>query len=234
MTATRSIPWLRVFVEGVVIVGSILLALGVDSAWQAAQDRRLAAEVVSGLAQSFEENRTLLEVRMGRREQKLTATHELLLIVTDPSPTVSPDSVAAVLRQVRSLQGFQADDSRFRELIASGRMHLISSEELRVRLAGWEARYQDLTGVEDKATRHTEQAIGPWLRARIPVTGGPGRLDQVPPRRLMAADVQTLRGLEFENLLRDMFFYDRNAQDRAVRMLSFIDEILQLLAHELD
>ncbi len=26
MTATRSIPWLRVFVEGVVILGSILLA----------------------------------------------------------------------------------------------------------------------------------------------------------------------------------------------------------------
>jgi len=28
------IPWLRVFVEGVVIVGSILLALGIDAAWE--------------------------------------------------------------------------------------------------------------------------------------------------------------------------------------------------------
>ncbi len=31
---TRSIPWLRIFVEGVVIVGSILLAFGVQ-AWGA-------------------------------------------------------------------------------------------------------------------------------------------------------------------------------------------------------
>ena len=28
---TRSIPWLRVFIEGVVIVGSILLAFGTES-----------------------------------------------------------------------------------------------------------------------------------------------------------------------------------------------------------
>ncbi len=28
---TRQIPWLRVFVEGVVIVGSILLAFGIES-----------------------------------------------------------------------------------------------------------------------------------------------------------------------------------------------------------
>jgi len=30
---TRQIPWLRVFVEGVVIVGSILLALAADAWW---------------------------------------------------------------------------------------------------------------------------------------------------------------------------------------------------------
>ena len=32
--STRSIPWLRVFVEGAVIVGSILLAFGIDAAWE--------------------------------------------------------------------------------------------------------------------------------------------------------------------------------------------------------
>jgi hypothetical protein len=36
---TRQIPWLRVFVEGVVIVGSILLALGLQAWWDPAQER---------------------------------------------------------------------------------------------------------------------------------------------------------------------------------------------------
>ena len=33
------IPWLRIFVEGVVIVGSILLAFGIDAAWEGRQER---------------------------------------------------------------------------------------------------------------------------------------------------------------------------------------------------
>ncbi len=31
---TRQIPWLRFFVEGVVIVGSILLAFGIGAWWE--------------------------------------------------------------------------------------------------------------------------------------------------------------------------------------------------------
>ena len=31
--------WLRVFVEGVVIVGSILLAFGIQAVWEAVQER---------------------------------------------------------------------------------------------------------------------------------------------------------------------------------------------------
>ena len=37
---TKQIPWPRVFVEGAVIVGSILLAFGIDSWWQDVQDQR--------------------------------------------------------------------------------------------------------------------------------------------------------------------------------------------------
>jgi hypothetical protein len=32
-----SIPWLRVLLEGVVIVGSILLAFGIDAWWEAGE-----------------------------------------------------------------------------------------------------------------------------------------------------------------------------------------------------
>ncbi len=39
--STRQIPWLRVFVEGVVIVGSILLAFGLQAWWDGRQERAL-------------------------------------------------------------------------------------------------------------------------------------------------------------------------------------------------
>ena len=39
------IPWLRVFVEGVVIVGSILLAFGIDAWWDAGGPNSTAVNV---------------------------------------------------------------------------------------------------------------------------------------------------------------------------------------------
>ncbi len=39
MQLKPQIPWLRVFVEGVVIVGSILLAFGIDAWWDGVQER---------------------------------------------------------------------------------------------------------------------------------------------------------------------------------------------------
>jgi hypothetical protein len=40
MTAPRSLPWLRVLIEGVVIVDSILLAFGIDAWWEGRQGGR--------------------------------------------------------------------------------------------------------------------------------------------------------------------------------------------------
>ena len=34
MSSMRQIPWLRILAEGVVIVGSILLAFWIDAAWE--------------------------------------------------------------------------------------------------------------------------------------------------------------------------------------------------------
>ncbi len=47
------IPWLRVFVEGVVIVASILLAFGIEAWWEGVQERQEEQEALRGLASDF-------------------------------------------------------------------------------------------------------------------------------------------------------------------------------------
>ena len=53
------IPWLRVFVEGVVIVGSILMAFGIDAWWDGVQEReeeeRILAALEDALASGYRE-----------------------------------------------------------------------------------------------------------------------------------------------------------------------------------
>ena len=59
------IPWLRVFVEGVVIVGSILLAFGIEAGWQARGDRNDERAYLEGL---------LKDVRYDRTENRLVSS----------------------------------------------------------------------------------------------------------------------------------------------------------------
>ena len=50
---SEQIPWRRVFVEGVVIVGSILLAFGIQAWWDGLQEREEEREVLIGLEAEF-------------------------------------------------------------------------------------------------------------------------------------------------------------------------------------
>lgn len=224
----------RALGEIAIVVVGILLAFGVDSAWETAQDRRIAAEVVSGIHTAFQNNREYLEGSSRRRQQKLEATRELLLMSSDPQYRLTPDSVAVLVRMLRIGRGFRPDDSRLEELIVSGRMHLIRDEELRALIAGWPRRVQAKQNLEAIAHDHTRLAIGPWLRQRIPTPGGPGRLDQLPPPPLTDTDVDKLRSMEFANLLRDLYFYEQNSQNGSALLLELVDEMTGLLAAERD
>ena len=51
------ISWLRVFVEGVVIVGSILLAFGIDAWWEGRQERDEEVQVLLAIQEDIELNR---------------------------------------------------------------------------------------------------------------------------------------------------------------------------------
>ena len=57
--STRQIPWLRVFVEGVVIVGSIRLAFGIQAWWDergaSAASRQLLQDLLAEFGQVEEE-----------------------------------------------------------------------------------------------------------------------------------------------------------------------------------
>jgi len=59
---SERIPWGRVLVEGVVIVGSILLAFGIEAGWQRLESRSERLQLTD-LAEDFEANVGLFEAR---------------------------------------------------------------------------------------------------------------------------------------------------------------------------
>ena len=71
------IPWLRVFVEGVVIVGSILLAFGIDAAWEGRQERALELEYAERLKADLSGDTARMGTGIRNIEDKMSVLKDL-------------------------------------------------------------------------------------------------------------------------------------------------------------
>jgi hypothetical protein len=117
---------LRVLVEAVVVVGSILLAFGIDSAWEARQDRLLETEYLEALLLDVErthadsKNRAHLQARQA---EELLALMEEVAAGTQPADTVFHHYPYVFIL------GESMDT--YRDLVASGGTTRIRSVEVR-------------------------------------------------------------------------------------------------------
>jgi hypothetical protein len=141
------IPWLRVLVEGVVIVASILLAFGIDAWWDASQEWQEEQEILRGLETEFAALELELEEGAVRYE-RVARDIELLL---DSLPVISDLSLPRLDSAMFNLTydgTFDPGAGTHTALIASGRLELISDAELRDRLAGWQSAIDEVVDNE--------------------------------------------------------------------------------------
>jgi len=128
-------PWLRLLIEGAVIIFSILVAFGIDRWWDGRQRREAEYEILDQLAEEFlaiqdtlsgvVEEHTLDRERVGAmlslanssRTGSLTAEEFYSVFLAFTSTYL----------EARTLDG----------VMASGQLSLISDPELRRMLAGW-------------------------------------------------------------------------------------------------
>jgi hypothetical protein len=88
------IPWLRVFVEGVVIVGSILLAFGIQAGWEVRQEWARENQYLSQLLSDSRENQQRLGDALQLEQRQSQATQAVLNALRDSAP-ISADSARA-------------------------------------------------------------------------------------------------------------------------------------------
>ncbi len=63
---TKQIPWLRVFVEGVVIVVSILLAFGLQAWWDGRQEREEQEAYLTAVSGELRTVKARMEARISQ------------------------------------------------------------------------------------------------------------------------------------------------------------------------
>lgn len=223
---TRSIPWLRVFVEGVVIVGSILLAFGIDAWWEGRQERedelgyveRLRAGLAADTARFSRFLRGSLEVKIAVLRDFQSA---------QGAPLQFSDADAMMDRLIRSgfAQLTEVQSEAFREMENTGNLGLVQPAALRENLAAYYARHELMSGIlEDPPGRYgrlLEGALpgGLWYSARIDSTAV-DRAELERGVRAMVSDPELEEAINSElAYATSLAFYSRSFAEQAADLL---------------
>ena len=146
MTLRTEMQWQRVLLEGVVVVGSILLAFGIDSWWDARQERKTELEILAGLEADFTENETELAVHVQTREWLLSIADNLARQIQGAPPGTEVAVADSVLMGLMLSPTFDPVTSTLDGTIASGRTTVIRSGTVRHHLADWQ---RELVGLHE-------------------------------------------------------------------------------------
>ena len=134
------------------IVGSILLAFGIEAGWQARGDRNDERAYLEGL---------LKDVRYDRTENRLVssvltsalAESEALINIVESGTYRSIESERLIPLFMRASDRLRPDYSRatYEELVNSGRIGLIRSSAVRTALAGYDRNIANVAGAWEAA-----------------------------------------------------------------------------------
>ncbi len=158
------IRWLRLFGEGAVIVGSILLAFFLDAWWDdnsRERDLRAQLEVV---ADEMRTTRASLESVLRAHAWNVQLSQKLRLKLAEVeagSTILVPDEeIGPLLPQVTADVTTSALDA----FVAEGGLKLIDDLDARAALLAWPARMEDLLDDEIYLRNFAAAALVSWLR----------------------------------------------------------------------
>ena len=163
----KQIPWLSKLVEGALIVGSILLAFGIQAWWEGHQLRQQERGLLAGLLADFESSRPGLASRLTLARRMAVGTADFLDL-TNGGPVPGQFPVADSL-VVAVLGGptYEPATNTLDAALASGEIEVLESDELRAELANWRRLLSDTAEDEREVRRITNEQIVPLLSRAI-------------------------------------------------------------------
>jgi hypothetical protein len=236
----------RLFLEGVAIVASILLAFSIDAWWDGHQERQEEERLLIALLDEFRENKGLLEEARIFHRAVEQAELELMALAAGSSPDISPDSLDQLVGEIL----WWGSETKFsvgalNSVVLGGKLHLIRNEELRRELAGWQGEIESVHFIERQDYTTFHEDFLPYLRDNVylaqissQTTHRPGSTDPIPnlavPLRPEGTDHRRmLQDPVFQNLLVQRWWVQWDALTIYDEFEQRIDEVIAQLETEL-
>lgn len=136
--------WKGPILEGTAVLIGILIAFGIDAAWDVRQDRRTEAAYLYSLHSELEANRELLRASLGAIDADIRATEAYIILVTTAAPgSASQDSLRAMTKRMSPLRVVPLQRAAYQDLLAGGLQRIGDAEVRRLILEYGQAYEMD-------------------------------------------------------------------------------------------
>jgi len=223
--------------EIVLVVIGILIALQINNWNENLKKVRQEQETLSNLKQDFEYNRNeLLSVLKSNSENIKSA----ITVLNKTGSRYSEDfDLDPILGDVTSSVYYYPKNGFLNDLINSGNLGIIKSNELRNRLSSWMPRLDDLN-LRQKATKEFENLMiryvidnGSWLSADESEDDQTVRSLNFPTSGFQINNNELLKDIKFENMVENQAVFVELINERLRLCLELNEEILDLLNQEM-
>lgn len=168
MSNTSEIPWKRIGIEAVAIVGSILAAFAIDAWWQDRQEKRDERSYLTSLRQEFIRGQEGIAQGESFHRDVLDANVALInqIQAEDRDSVESLHYMFSLLSRPTNIRPPRAV---FDDLISSGGTQLVQSDDLRIALALYGRRLVFLRLTMTRHGLHGSKEFSHISKERFPV-----------------------------------------------------------------
>ena len=216
-----------------VIVGSILLAFGIDGWWDEQQERSEGARILVALERDLVDTRADLLNTMAEMEAVEDTIMLLLEHAAADEPVFAQERLHGLTQQAFAIPAPEERLSTYEEVLGSGRLRLVQSDSLRLSLAILVKEVSDLHGWEEQLQQRWTSSELPYLQNNVAIADVfDGFFGVTFPESAPRGDGEFFSTFEFTNLISGRVVLIRIWQFNANNLLERLDQTLELLRRE--
>jgi len=241
MTDNQTLPWKRLTLEVTAIVGSILLAFGIDAWWEERQDRREEQQILQGLHAEFEENRTVLQRHLTRHLVEIQSLESVLDAIERGRDKDVGSTIDTALTGMLTPSTTDLGNGVLDALLGSGRIEILTNRNLRAKLAAWAGVIGEVWDDQANNGRMVFKLYVPYFVHNDVSPSTPMSTwyqDWTIPMRSISDDPDAVARLlgdpEFRVLAELRYGFKRHLTDEFEAALAATEEILEEIKRSLD
>jgi len=234
----QRIPWTRFGFESVLIVLSILAAFSIDTWWGSKSDANQEQAMLLALSEDFTEAEKLLSVVKSLHNMTARAGEKLITLgETGSVPETDQNGVDLLISRHFARATFDPPMSTVESVLGSGRIDLLTSQELIAELTQWSSVVTQLHNLEIEARDHFYERFYPYLISRIKLKdldkGYPEFLESYPWEQEQTDAYKLVSDQEFMNIVYLHWILKTNILSNLVPVEASLTRIRDLIKVEL-